>query len=110
MRTRATLIALSLTLIAPAAANAVPLNGSPLNVHVGPQGQLQAFRTGEPAGIFYNPELIDGDAGFFLALTAGAAGDRLRLRGRCRSRGARGLHAGRGAGLGDRLGRRQAIR
>ena len=60
-------------LLAPAAfAAPVPLGGSPLNVIVGDQGQLQAFRTdrsdpSSPPGIFYSPRQELGDAGFFLA-------------------------------------------
>jgi hypothetical protein len=72
---RATLAAAVLGMTVPAAANAVPLNGDPLNVHVGDQGQLQAFRTGNPLGIFYEPSVLDGDAGFFLAVNPGPTGE-----------------------------------
>jgi hypothetical protein len=57
----------------PAFAASVALGGSPLNVIVGDQGQLQAFRTdradpSQPPGIFYHPRIELGDAGFFLAV------------------------------------------
>jgi hypothetical protein len=57
---------------APAFAASVPLGGSPLNVIVGDQGQLQAFRTdradaSSAPGIFFLPTRELGDAGFFLA-------------------------------------------
>jgi hypothetical protein len=57
---------------APAFAAMVPLGGSPLNVIVGDQGQLQAFRADrtnplDPPGIFYRATNQLGDAGFFLA-------------------------------------------
>lgn len=51
-----------------APAPAVTLPGSPLTVHVGERGQMQAFRAGEPSGIFFPPSGTAGDAGFFLAL------------------------------------------
>jgi hypothetical protein len=55
----------------PALAVPVPLGGSPLNVIVGDQGQLQAFRQDrtDPTrpGIFYRSTEMLGDAGFFLA-------------------------------------------
>ncbi len=47
------------------------LSGSPLTVHVGPRGELQAFRAGHPNGIFYEPQSLIGDAGFFLAFPSG---------------------------------------
>lgn len=50
---------------------AAALSGSPLTVHVGPQGQLQAFRAGNANGIFFRPESLIGDAGFFLAFPSG---------------------------------------
>jgi hypothetical protein len=56
--------ALALT-AAPASAATIP--GSPLTVHVGDQGQLQAFRGSPPTGIFYPSTSETGDAGFFLA-------------------------------------------
>jgi hypothetical protein len=62
----------------PAFAATVSLGGSPLNVIVGEQGQLQAFRSdrtnpADPPGIFYRSQLELGDAGFFLAFpNAGA--------------------------------------
>ena len=61
----------------PALGASVSLGGSPLNVTVGDQGQLQAFRTdrtdpASPPGIFYRPTRELGDAGFFLAIPAGA--------------------------------------
>lgn len=54
---------------APAATTA--LGGSPLNVYVGDQGQLQAFRAGESSGLYYYPFNHEGDAGFFLAMRDG---------------------------------------
>jgi hypothetical protein len=65
-------IVLGALLAAPAPAAPVALGGSPLNVIVGDQGQLQAFRTdrtdpSQPPGIFFRPQLELGDAGFFLA-------------------------------------------
>jgi hypothetical protein len=62
----------------PALAAPVPLGGSPLNVIVGDQGQLQAFRQDRtdpenPPGIFYRATEMLGDAGFFLAFPTGAA-------------------------------------
>ena len=45
----------------------VALPGEPLTVYVGEQGQMQAFRAGEPSGIFFAPSSTAGDAGFFLA-------------------------------------------
>jgi hypothetical protein len=74
----AALLAAVLTALAaaPALAASVPLGGSPLNVIVGDQGQLQAFRTDRsdpthPPGIFYHPTRELGDAGFFLAFPTG---------------------------------------
>ena len=55
---------------------------------------------GEPAGIFDHPELIDGDAGFFLALTPGGS-RRLGLR-RDAAPGPEGYNPIRDAGPGDR--------
>jgi hypothetical protein len=52
---------------ATAQAASIPIPGSPLTVYVGDQGQLQAFRSGQETGIFYRPDLFEGDAGFFLA-------------------------------------------
>jgi hypothetical protein len=57
---------------APAFAATVALGGSPLNVQVGDQGQLQAFRNdrsdpSQAPGIFFQPTSMIGDAGFFLA-------------------------------------------
>ena len=64
-------ITAALTLGALAAASApaatTALGGSPLNVYVGDMGQLQAFREGQPNGIFYRPTSTEGDAGFFIA-------------------------------------------
>src|SRR5215210_677927 len=60
----AALAALALT--APAA-SAATLPGNPLTVHVGDRGQLQAFRAGDPTGIFFAPMSENGDTGFFLA-------------------------------------------
>ena len=56
---------------APAFADTVAFQGSPLDVHVGERGQLQAFRTdrSDDPGIFYPPTSPSGDAGFFLAFT-----------------------------------------
>jgi hypothetical protein len=53
------------------AADPVALGGSPLNVYVGELGQLQAFKAGQPKGIYYPPTSQTGDAGFFLALLDG---------------------------------------
>lgn len=47
------------------------MSGSPLTVHVGQRGQLQAFRAGDPTGIFFSATDQVGDAGFFLAFPAG---------------------------------------
>ena len=63
---------LAALLATPAMGAPVPLGGSPLNVIVGDQGQLQAFRQDrtdplQPPGIFYAPRTELGDAGFFLA-------------------------------------------
>jgi hypothetical protein len=67
---------LGLTSAASAVAdNATPLGGSPLNVFVGERGQLQAFRTGSPSGIFFAPTEQVGDAGFFLAFPSGYPGN-----------------------------------
>ncbi len=53
---------------APAAhADVTTIAGTPLTVHVGERGQLQAFRAGETSGFFYFPTRQSGDAGFFLA-------------------------------------------
>jgi hypothetical protein len=41
--------------------------GTPLTVHVGDRGQLQAFREGETSGFFFRSTSQLGDAGFFLA-------------------------------------------
>jgi hypothetical protein len=48
------LAALLAALIAPGAAAGATteLGGNPLNVHIGDQGELQAYRAGEPNGIF----------------------------------------------------------
>lgn len=62
-------LALSATLAPPAMATA--LSGSPLTVHVGDRGELQAFRAGSASGIFYRDDSIIGDAGFFLAFPTG---------------------------------------
>ena len=69
----------------PALAAPVPLGGSPLNVIVGDQGQLQAFRQDRadalsPPGIFYQPRTELGDAGFFLAFPNTAPNNPLDLR------------------------------
>jgi hypothetical protein len=69
----------------PALAAPVPLGGSPLNVIVGDQGQLQAFRQDrtdptQPPGIFYRATEQLGDAGFFLAFP-GAMGNPAALDG-----------------------------
>ena len=62
---------------APGSAATVALGGSPINVIVGDQGQLQAFRAdrtnpADPPGIFYRAQSELGDAGFFLAFPPGA--------------------------------------
>src|SRR4051812_24866698 len=54
-----------------ATAAPVALGGTPMNVYVGELGQLQAFRAGTPAGIYYRPDSTTGDAGFFLAVRDG---------------------------------------
>jgi len=56
---------------ATALADPVALGGSPLNVYVGERGQLQAFRAGQPNGIYYRPTNTEGDAGLFLAEMGG---------------------------------------
>jgi hypothetical protein len=65
----AALAALGLTALGASAASAAPiaLGGTPLNVFVDSRGQLQAFRSGQPAGIYYPSTSQTGDAGFFLA-------------------------------------------
>jgi hypothetical protein len=66
-------VVLSAIVASPALGDAA-LGGSPLNVIVGPQGQLQAFRSDRtPPGIFYEPQTQLGDAGFFLAIPAGGS-------------------------------------
>lgn len=57
----------------PAVAASTALAGSPLAIQVGDQGQLQAFRSGNPNGIFYRPTSVIGDAGFFLAFPTTAS-------------------------------------
>jgi hypothetical protein len=61
--------AAALALPPSAAADPVPLGGSPLNVQVDGLGQLQAYRTdrSENPGIFFPPASTTGDAGLFLA-------------------------------------------
>jgi hypothetical protein len=59
--------ALALSTAPALAADPVALPGGPLTVHVGERGQMQAFRAGEPSGIFFAPSNTAGDAGFFLA-------------------------------------------
>jgi len=59
---------------APAFADTVAFQSSPLDVHVGERGQLQALRVdradrSDDPGIFYPPTSPSGDAGFFLAFT-----------------------------------------
>ena len=67
---------LSTAAAAPALADsATSLGGQPLAVYVGEHGQLQAFRSGSPTGIFFPPSEQVGDAGFFLALPSGYTGD-----------------------------------
>ena len=51
------------------ATTAIP--GNPLTIHIGQRGQLQAFRAGSDSGIFYAPNALAGDAGFFLAFPEG---------------------------------------
>lgn len=64
----AVLAALAALAIPGAASGAsVQFGGHPLNVHVGDRGELQAYRDGEPSGIFYPPLDTQGDAGLFLA-------------------------------------------
>jgi hypothetical protein len=43
------------------------INGNPLTVYVGPQGQMQAVLAGSTQGIYFAPDDTLGDAGFFLA-------------------------------------------
>src|SRR5262245_31396224 len=63
----------SCSLVPPlASAATVPMNGTPLAVHLGDRSQLQAFETGSTSGIFYPPSGTAGDAGFFLAFPTGA--------------------------------------
>jgi hypothetical protein len=83
----AVLVAAVLAVLAatPALAAPVPLGGSPLNVIVGDQGQLQAFRQDrtdptQPPGIFYRATEQLGDAGFFLAFP-GTIGNPAALNG-----------------------------
>ena len=67
---------LSTTAAAPVLADSTTaLAGNPLAVYVGERGQLQAFRSGSPSGIFFPPSEQVGDAGFFLALPSGYTGD-----------------------------------
>src|SRR5690348_8461723 len=54
-----------------ATADPVAINGNPLTVYVGPQGQMQAYLTGSTSGIYFAPDDTLGDAGFFLAFPAG---------------------------------------
>ena len=71
-------LALSATLTSSALASHdlfTTIAGNPLTVHVGQRGQLQAFRAGDPTGIFYNPSDQVGDAGFFLAFPVGYTGN-----------------------------------
>jgi hypothetical protein len=58
-----------------ALAASTALSGSPLAVYVGDRGQLQAFRSGSPSGIFFEPSRLAGDAGFFLAFPAASPAD-----------------------------------
>jgi hypothetical protein len=72
-------------LAAPAFSASVPLGGSPLNVIVGDQGQLQAFRSDrtdptQPPGIFYRPTLELGDAGTSTARRSSASTGTSRTR------------------------------
>jgi hypothetical protein len=60
--------ALSAPVAAPAVADPfTAINGSPLTVWVGDQGQLQAKRDTDASNIFFSPYSPIGDAGFFLA-------------------------------------------
>lgn len=75
---RTVLVAALCTAALPASALAdttTALPGAPLSVYVGQRGQLQAFRDNSASGIFYAPEALAGDAGFFLALPSGYTGD-----------------------------------
>ena len=70
------LLVLSASLAAVVVADtSTALSGNPLTVHVGERGQLQAFRAGDPTGIFFAPSSTVGDAGFFLAFTQALPGD-----------------------------------
>jgi hypothetical protein len=68
-KTLAALLAASASVsAAPALADSVTtIPGSPLTVHLGERGQLQAFRQGEAHGFFFLDSSTLGDAGFFLA-------------------------------------------
>lgn len=61
----------ALAATASAASAAVSINGNPMTVYVGPQGQLQARVSGGADGIYYSPFSDEGDAGFFLAFPPG---------------------------------------
>ena len=97
--------ALSALLAAPALAASVSLGGSPLNVTVGDQGQLQAFRLdrtnpADPPGIFYHPTRELGDAGFFLAFPSGGPGGVWGFNGSA-GPALTNLYTSTGAGLGQ---------
>lgn len=65
------LVAIVVSAFLAPSAFATALSGSPLTVHVGERGELQAFRSGNANGIFYAPQSLIGDAGFFLAFPTG---------------------------------------
>jgi hypothetical protein len=64
------LVASAVGLVAPAAAETVPIESEPLTVHIGDYGRLQATVAGRPGGMFFPPDSTTGDAGLFLAFPA----------------------------------------
>jgi hypothetical protein len=64
-------VSAGLAMTASTASAAVSINGDPMTVYVGPQGQLQARVAGGADGIYYAPFSDEGDAGFFLAFPPG---------------------------------------
>jgi hypothetical protein len=71
----AAILAWGVVVATPGAASAAPvaINGSPLTVYVGPQGQLQGSLA-DASRIYYSPLEELGDAGFFLAFPTAGAG------------------------------------
>jgi hypothetical protein len=74
-------IATPLALSSSAGAAPVQINGDPMIVWVGEQGQMQAKLSSDTSNIFYNPTNPNGDAGFFLAFPA-VAGQHPTLQGK----------------------------